>query len=234
MNQINQLFEYTPQLKYLSTFVIDLTKENYNGSPLPTLIQLKIYSICSSNIWKVIIFLQNIPNLRHLDIKIWFELIDGHQWEQIIENYLPQLKTFALTMRNKLSFDENIQKQADRLINSFRSSFWIDKHQWFVRCLTQNRTIYLHTLSKSSYYEAMPLDSLRSTYPHDNQPHEFYDVKISIYNDTFFDHPTSSYVRLPNIEILHIKLPLNDQFWSICPNLNQLGSLTISCHADIY
>jgi hypothetical protein len=115
---------------------------------------LKIYSIYSSDIWNVIIFFKNIPNLRHLYINIWSELIDGHQWEEIIDNYLPKLKTFALKMRNKLSFDENIQERADRLINSFRSSFWIDKHQWFVRCLTQNRTIYLHTLSSASnYYE---------------------------------------------------------------------------------
>ncbi len=88
MNQINQLFEYTPRLKYLSTFVIDLINENSNGSLLSTLIQLKMYSIYSSDIWKAIIFLQNIPNLRHLDINIRFALMDGHQWEQIIENYL--------------------------------------------------------------------------------------------------------------------------------------------------
>jgi hypothetical protein len=189
----------------------------------------------SSDIRKAIIFLQNIPNLRHLDINIWFELIDGHQWEQIIENYLPKLKTFAMKMRNQLFFDENIQERADKLINSFRISFWIDKHKWFVRCLTKHKIIYLHTLSSASYYfEVMPPDSWKSTYPHDNPPQEFYDVMISIYDDTFFDQPTSSYVRLPNIEILHIKLPLNDQFWSICPNLNQLRSLTISCHADIY
>jgi hypothetical protein len=50
MSQMNQLFEYTPRLKYLSTSFVDSGDENYNGSLLPTLIQLKIDYICSSNI----------------------------------------------------------------------------------------------------------------------------------------------------------------------------------------
>jgi hypothetical protein len=183
----------------------------------------------------VITFLQNIPNLRHLDIDLWCELINGHQWEQIIENYLPKLKTFALKMRNKLSDNENIHEKVDRLINSFRSSFWMVKHKWFVRCLTQQRIIHIHTLSSASnYYEVMPPDSWRSTCPYDNQPQEFHDVRSSFYDDKLFDQPISSCIRLPNIETLHINFPLNDQFWSIFPNFNQLNSLTISYHADTY
>jgi len=213
---------------------VDSSNDYYTGSLLPTLTELKIRFYYSSDISKAIVLLQNIPNLRHLYICIWCELIDGHQWEEIIRNYLPKLKTFALQMSSRLSSDQNIQECANRLIDSFQSLFWIKEHQWFVRCLTQLRTIYLHTLlTASNYREVMSPDSWRSTYPHDNQQ-EFYDDRIRIFEDTFFDQPISSHIRFPNIQYLHIKLPINNQFWSIFPNLNQLRSLTILSHADTY
>jgi hypothetical protein len=80
----------------------------------------------------------------------------------------------------------------------------------------------------------MPPDSWRSTHPHDNQPQEFNDHRSSIYHDTFLDQPISSHIRFLNINTLHIKLPLNDQFWSSFRNLNKLNSLTITSHADTY
>ncbi|CAF1404883.1 unnamed protein product [Rotaria sordida] len=55
-----------------------------------------------------------------------------------------------------------------------------------------------------------------------------------IVNETFFDQPIPSYIRLPNIEYLWIKLPINDQFWSIVPTLNRLCSLTVVSYIDIF
>jgi hypothetical protein len=56
----------------------------------------------------------------------------------------------------------------------------------------------------------------------------------SIFNETFFDQPISSDIRLSNINHLSIKLPINDKFWSIVPNLNQLKTLSISSYADTF
>jgi hypothetical protein len=39
---------------------------------------------------------------------------------------------------------------------------------------------------------------------------------------------------LPNINYLCINLPINDQFWSIVPNLNQLKSLKIQFHTNTF
>jgi hypothetical protein len=85
----------------------------------------------------------------------------------------------------------------------------------------------------SNFDEIIFPDSWQSTYPHDNQQ-EFYDHRISIDECTFFDKPISSHIRLPNIKNLHIKLPINNQFWSICPNLKKLRSLTISSDVNTY
>jgi hypothetical protein len=93
--------------------------EHFLASPIPRLIRLQICLFYSSDISKMILLLQNILNLRHLNISLWYQLIDGHQWEQIIDNYLPNLKTFALKMRHELFVNENIEEQANRFISKF-------------------------------------------------------------------------------------------------------------------
>ena len=56
---------------------------------------------------------------------------------------------------------------------------------------------------------------------HDNQQ-KFYNHITSIYDQTAFDKRI-----LSDIDYLSIKLPINDRFWFIVPNLNQLKSLSL-------
>jgi hypothetical protein len=169
-----------------------------------------------------------------LDFCTWYQLIDGHQWEEIILHHLLQLKTLRLKMVEAFYHGENIQREADKLLDSFRSSFWIDEHQWFVRCITWDRRIQLETLSSASdYYKDTNPNSWQSTDPHDTEQ-DFYKNIIDIYDHWFFNQKMSSNIRLPNIRYLRIKLPINDQFWSIVSNLNQLKTLSISSHADTF
>ncbi|CAF5117888.1 unnamed protein product, partial [Rotaria sp. Silwood1] len=64
----------------------------------------------------------NIPNLRRLNIHLNSNLIDGHQWERIIRDYLLKLKIFQLEMK-EIIVDDDIEEQMDALVNSFRISF---------------------------------------------------------------------------------------------------------------
>jgi hypothetical protein len=231
MNQINQLFQYTPRLTRFST-TVDSINDDYIPPQLPMLIDLKIRFSYSSDYSKMILFLQNISNLRHLDITISFNLIDGHQWEYTIQNYLPKLKTFRLKMYKRLPLDRNSQEQVDNLMNSFRNPFWINEHQWFIRCFTYSRFIHVQTVSESFDWSLnLSMTSWQSTYPHDDHL-TFHNNVNKIDDDTFFDQPISSHIRLFNIKYLHIKFPLNDQFSSIVPSLNQLHSLTVSSYTD--
>ena len=79
----------------------------------------------------------------------------------------------------------------------------------------------------------MHLHSWQSTDPHDTQQDSYNNIVV-VYNETFFDQPISSSIRLPNIDYLCTKLPINDQFWSIVPSLNELYSLTVSSHVDTF
>jgi hypothetical protein len=110
----------------------------------------------------------------------------------------------------------------------------LDISTWFVRCFTSKTSIRLYTLSIGyNSYECMIPDYWQSTYPHDNQQ-AFYKSMTSIFNETFFDQQILSNISLPNIKYLRMKLPINDHFWSIVPNLNQLEKLSISSHADSF
>jgi hypothetical protein len=71
--------------------------------------------------------------------------------EQIIRNYLPKLKVLRLSMKSMLSSNKNIEEEVDEVINSFRSSFWIEEHKWFVRCFSLRTFINLYTLSEGCY-----------------------------------------------------------------------------------
>jgi hypothetical protein len=124
--------------------------------------------------------------------------------------------------------------RAHELITSFRSPFWIDEHQRFVRCLTQNSRLYLHTLFNTfKYYNTKLPDSCISTYPHDDQQ-KFYNNITTIYDESFFDQFISYEIRLFNIQYLRMKFPINNQFWSIVPSLKRLDSLSILFHTDSF
>ncbi|CAF1386135.1 unnamed protein product [Rotaria sordida] len=122
-NQIYPLFECTSRLEYLRIFITPFDNNHYQSSPIPTLIKLNIACYRMSDTSKMISFLKNVPNLRHLEISMAFNLINGYQWEQIIRSYLPKLKIFNLSMFDQFPDDQNIEERANELINSFQSSF---------------------------------------------------------------------------------------------------------------
>ncbi|CAF1519581.1 unnamed protein product [Rotaria sp. Silwood1] len=137
-------------------------------------------------------------------------------------------------MKNIFFLNENIQQEVDQLVDSFRSSFWIDEHQWFARCFARDKTIHFSTLSDTFCYDERKLpDFWRSTYPHDNQQN-LYDNITTIYDETFFDQSIPFDMSFPNIHSLHIKLPIHNKFWSTISNFNRLYSLTVSSHIDTF
>jgi hypothetical protein len=229
-NQLNRLYEYTPRLKRLSINIKSTIHDHYIPCHLSTLIYLKIHYDGTTS--EMISLLQNTPNLCHLNVELSFDLINGHQWEEIIRNYLPNLRVFRLKMERIVGNDQNVQEKVDDLIDTFRSPFWIDEHKWFVRCFPSQELIHLHTLSAQFDYDDEMCSNLwRSTYPYDNQEN-FHRNIINIYDDDFFEQSFPSGICLPNIVNIFIGFPINKQFWTIVPNLNRLDFLSISSYED--
>jgi hypothetical protein len=235
LTHLYRLFEYTPRLKRIRTHITLFGDDNdYKSSLISTLINFNIGIFHVFDPSELISFLSNLPNLRHLNICLINNLINGYQWEKIIRRYLSKLKIFVLNMSQVFPDNQNIQNRADELINSFRNSFWINEHQWFSRCFICNKTIHFETSSKMFYhFQSNFPDSWNSTYPHDKQE-EFYSNMIGIYDNTLINHPFPFTIRLNNIHNLRIKLPITDELRSIISNFNKLRYLSISSHADAY
>jgi hypothetical protein len=77
---------------------------------------------------------QKLPNLNRLTIKTKHIYLNGYDWKKTIENYFPKLKIFQLKMDLKSCHWRNREEEPDELQDSFQSAFWLQEHQWFVRC----------------------------------------------------------------------------------------------------
>ena len=125
-NDINRLIECTPYMESLSEIVPTFSDYSYSIVTFPRLIKFHSYFRDKYNLSNLNFVFQSMPNLHHLDISISFT-INGHQWENIIRNYLPKLQIFRLLMQEYFYLDENIQQKTDELYNSFSTSFWINE-----------------------------------------------------------------------------------------------------------
>lgn len=147
---LSNILRYTPRLRYL--YFHPYFGNGYATLPiLPSLVKFEFneerslipFVTIISN--ELDIFLQKIPNLCHLTITSLTMFMDGYQWENIISNYLPKLKTFQCKTTIYFYNLDEIKTQLYDLIRSFHSHFWIENHQWFIRC-------HLKLENQSRYY----------------------------------------------------------------------------------
>jgi hypothetical protein len=129
---------------------------------------------CDCHIELIEAFLSLTPALEHL--KLIFSagsdtLLSGKRWEELIQSRLPQL--------NRVEFFSSTGEEANRLKNkmekliaSFRTSFWIEDKKWFVNCECDDGNIYyiidLYTIPicKPSFEYKWPYKKLfLSTFP---------------------------------------------------------------------
>ena len=224
LNEINTLYEYTPNLRHLSISISD-PHIDYQPSILPSL-RSAHFIFHTFDLLDIRLFFQNIPNLSRLNIEILFNLIDGYEWKKMISQYLPRLRRFDFHMKSTFASDENMNELVRSYIESFRNSFWITKHQWFVRCYSCKTTIYLSTLSNQCAHTDTFPDQFLSTHSQDSLQ-KFSNNLIEVSDENFFDNPLPTTIRFMNIQSLTIQFPISKQFWSIVSNFDCLRQLTI-------
>ena len=116
----------------------DLSPPRFTPSPQNLSIEkLTLTKVTTQRL--MINLLQLLPRIHHFKVQITNLEIDGHWWEEIIRNYLPQLKVLQLKINVKLASstvkdDPNNEMKVDAYLSTYRTPFWIKDHQWFVRC----------------------------------------------------------------------------------------------------
>lgn len=203
-SQLTQLFERTPCLRRLtiSTKLIIDTDEKLIR--YPTLKVLKVRLVEMNNAVRLSCFLRHFPALRSLDIDMESLLLNGYKWKYLLRKHLCLLREFRLKMLKRFVDHRNREDQLRDLIDSFRQSFWIDQHRWFVRAFANTSSICLYTPDLYEYEEETLPTSFASTNPSDEQS-----------------------MHWTNIEHIFLK------FYPMNTDLSRLKSLIISPHIDL-
>ncbi|CAF4755625.1 unnamed protein product [Rotaria sp. Silwood1] len=197
--------------------------------------KLALYEVCSQRV--MINLFQLLPNINHLKVDMFSIKFTGHDWKQIIVKYLPQLKVFQLKM--DFSFyrfinDQDNEEQVEQYLATYRTPFWIEHHQWFIRCHWRlwmaSLCICIYTLPyKFDYFPVISnaYDSKTiSTCPYEKY-FSYDSVQQVSYSSSLFEDDTWSYIQLNNIRILHLQLPIDHHFFSIVPNIEHLHLLVV-------
>jgi hypothetical protein len=173
---------------------------------------------------------ENMPNLCYLSWHSRNIFTDGNELEEMIKKHLPKLKRFHFLMQ----FDYRMGM--NETIDTFRTPFWIDEHQWFVRC-------HLYTTYGFGYDICYVLYSLpygfdvfpyinnchetESTYPNDDKYLQHDRVIEMCYQSSYSTDPILSRLCFNNVKSLSLTLPIDEQLLPIVFKLDQLTSLRV-------
>jgi hypothetical protein len=160
----------------------------------------------------------------------------GHEWKQLIIDHLVKLKVLRFEMSIYHFRGPNIEKEVDELLDTFRTPFWLDEHQWYVRCdwdlgcTPSPGCLYtlpyaFHVFTDISYGGSKwtcPDDKISGSYDY---VHKF-DCEKSKYKEykSLDLYPAC----FSNIYDLRISFPLPEKIWHIIPALDHLTSLSVS------
>jgi hypothetical protein len=130
LHQLNRLLSYTPYLRHLTCRKLF----NWITKFTTRLLNLEYISIndCDFNFDQFEIFIKKICSklkvLRIINRSNDITYLDANRWEQLISQYIPDLRTFNFQFSEYLIFDHSFTVYHTRM-NRFTTSFWI-AHQW--------------------------------------------------------------------------------------------------------
>ncbi|CAF1062572.1 unnamed protein product [Rotaria sp. Silwood1] len=230
-----RLFRCTPNLRHLTVMIDQFSNDTQFPSKIESISSLKLFVDHLTD--GTINLLKNMPNLTCLTLQTGKHYMNGHKWKELIINYLPKLKIFQFIMLCNVNNEEEMNEMFD----SYRTPFWLNERQWYVRCHwkleDKEICILLYTLPYAfQFYSCISENSsghTKSTCPNENDYCSYNRVTklfqhFPILNDSFL-----SRIRFYNIRHLELTLPVADQHLSILPRFDQLISLDVSSDSDV-
>ena len=141
--KFQQILKKAIHLTYLeiNLFTGMRLSENDLKYPHKNLIKLKIRDL-RQTIGDLKIILHFTPRLQNLSVCQFDcrEIMDGRQWEQMINDFLPNLKVFQFNFAYQRSL------QNETIYEQFQSDFWTREHQWYTECLLYKYFIVIYTI----------------------------------------------------------------------------------------
>lgn len=235
LETLSLLYEHTPHLQSLE---IETASNEDDYQSIPISFSLNKFKLrCENSSTSLLSILRKVPNVTNLTVETRQIEMNGQQWQNLLGQYLPILKTFHLKMKYQLIDVDDIEEKLDDILKSYRTSFWIKQHQWFVRCFctTENHTdfINIHTLPYRFDQSTLCITSnensiFKSTCPDYDGDYFIYDhvqnLNCCCNTSEEVDLPE---IRFPNVHHLTLSLPYDDYLQQLIPRFDRLTSLTI-------
>mgnify|MGYP001036894548 CR=1 FL=1 len=172
-----------------------------------------------------------MPNLLSLKIKTSDLYFKGAQWEKILDKYLIYLKIFQFRMYFQFPLKKRLDEEFDELLTSYKTPFWIVKHQLYVACdcipfhESFHGIIYTLPYNFDQFIRYNTIKSA-STYPNPMFNWTFDKVRHVQYLN-----PTNDSNILPiefrKIRHLKVGIPFDGYFLSLIPSLENLYSVEV-------
>ena len=231
IGQLVRLCNQTPRLRSISLDLYHLQDTGQLVVPIPSITELNLVFV-GPHQGIVENLLKCVPNLNRLKIETCYVDMDGHDWEQIIRNDLPELNRFELKMRFQAT-GENYRKG---LFSSFRTRFWLEERRWFVQYHANpddsSNMICLYTLPyRFSYMDLLLPIVLHSTAPHNTNEDDdlsFDHVQHLCYRSSLADGTVTSGLRFPKLTHLSVTLPVQKHLLKLIEEMPHLSLLEVS------
>ena len=133
LNSYHNLFDHTPNLQQFKTNMYIKYLEHIPSQFVAPLIVNLTLSFNGKEQSLLILF-KHLPNLSHVTLEISDKYWDGYYFEKLLTDYVPNIIKFRFLMSFTNPICSNTEEQIMELLDSFRTPFWLDEHQWFVRC----------------------------------------------------------------------------------------------------
>jgi len=221
MNDIYHLLKHKPHLRRVKIYA-HLDDEDINvGGIFPSITTFELYDERSypqkiyftNHIPRAVCLLRAMPNLCHLTIETPFIFMDGYRWKCLITNFLPKLKIFRFKMSIYFNNFDTIKSRIDYIFNSFQNQFWIDEHQWFIRC---------HWNSEDKYSQYILFYTCPYHFSHLSIPNNHrWSKSTCLYHD---NHWLSSRVHCLSYNSLLIEQNISLNKFESCLELNSINS----------
>lgn len=223
-----------PHLQQLNVEVIQWSFYNESKILFSSVISLK--TTFHGSIDRTILFLKSLPNLFSLTLEINVAVLNGYDWQTLLVNHLPKLKIFRLKTNFSYSTNGNSRTYINQLVDSFRTPFWIEEQQWFIRCdcCHGNRVSrgVLYTLP-CSFKQPLHLNAYysASTKPNDEcySHRNVHDVNQGTVQLDSVQNLKLANLRYPNIRRMALSFPLIDDLNFVDHfSFNRLISLSVT------
>lgn len=229
---LSHLLECTPNLQRFSATLYSYSQHDQCTSIANKMTEIRF---CFGGSLKALeALLTTFPRLTRLKLITSQVFLDGYMWKKLIMHSLPNIQILQLKM--ELNFQQrfdDIEEIVDELLESFRTSFWIEEHHWYIRChwnpSDPYKSITLYTLPYAfRSYDFVDKSSVKSTCSDERQYWSYNRVHTFIQGT--INDVIHRLARFSHVHQLQLNLPVDNLFWSQFSPCHHLSSLHITLY----